>query len=261
MTPPKDPVKYAEYCKEISEISKKRWETAEARERLSAAMKGKTPWNKGIPRTDEEKKKISEGHKGKHPSEETRKKLSAVLRERLSDPKNHPMYGVRGEESPNFGRVVSPETRKKISLSNIGKKRDVPKETQERLVLIRRELSLGENNPQWKGGISFEPYCPKFNNEFKERVRAFFGYYCIECGSMQNGTKLHVHHINFNKKACCDSSIPLFVPLCHSCHGKTQKNRPYWVQHFTDLINQYYGGKCYLSKDEMGSLQIQKDIL
>lgn len=45
--------------------------------------------------------------------------------------------------------------------------------------------------------------------------------------------------------------IPLFVPLCHSCHGKTQKNRPYWIMHFTNITNQYYGGKCYFTKEEM----------
>jgi hypothetical protein len=31
-----------------------------------------------------------------------------------------------------------------------------------------------ENNANWQGGISFEPYCILFNNEFKERVREFW---------------------------------------------------------------------------------------
>jgi hypothetical protein len=37
----------------------------------------------------------------------------------------------------------------------------------------RRKLSeckQGEKHPNWKGGISFEPYCPKFNADLKRRV-------------------------------------------------------------------------------------------
>jgi hypothetical protein len=126
---------------------------------------------------------------------------------------------------------------------------------------IRKKISAskkgtlcGDKNPSWKGGISFEPYCEKFNNEFKERVRAFFGHHCIECGTPQNGEKLTVHHVDFSKLTCCDNSIPLFVPVCRSCHGKTNRNRPYWKEHFTDMINQFYGGKCYLTKEEYRSL-------
>lgn len=110
------------------------------------------------------------------------------------------------------------------------------------------KIRTGEKSTTWKGGISFEPYCPKFNNEFKERVRAFFGYRCVECGSPQNGVKLPIHHVNFNKNACCDGTLPLFVPLCPSCHSKTNHNRPYWQEHFTQIINETFGGKCYLPK-------------
>ena len=108
----------------------------------------------------------------------------------------------------------------------------------------------GDKNPVWNGGSSFLPYCEKFNPEFKERVRAFFNYQCTECGTPQNGYKLHIHHVNFNKESCCDSTIPIFVSLCRSCHGKTQRNRHYWERHFTEMINGYYGGKCYFTKEE-----------
>ncbi len=33
-----------------------------------------------------------------------------------------------------------------------------------------QEHLKGKNSPAWKGGGSFGKYCPKFNNEFKERV-------------------------------------------------------------------------------------------
>ena len=48
---------------------------------------------------------------------------------------------------------------------------------------------------------------------------------------------------------------PLFVSLCQSCHAKTNKNREYWEQHFTEMINEYYGGRCYFLKEEMTAIK------
>jgi hypothetical protein len=114
------------------------------------------------------------------------------------------------------------------------------------------EQMMGSGAPNWQGGISFEPYCPKFNKEFRERVRAFFGRRCLECGNIEKKTRHCVHHVNYKKEACCDDSIPLFVILCQSCHAKTShNNRDHWQQHFTEIINRDYGGKCYFTKEEM----------
>lgn len=99
---------------------------------------------------------------------------------------------------------------------------------------------LGENHPNWHGGSSFEPYCQKFNPEFRERVRAFFDYRCVICGKSQeeNGRKLMVHHVDYLKKACCDTSH----------HAKTNFNRPYWQATLRRIIIDKYGGQCYLPK-------------
>jgi len=161
---------------------------------------------------------------GKIASKEKRERMSAALRGKFLGEKN-PNFGNGGEKAPMWGRKLSREARKKIG-----------------------EVHSKEKCHFWKGGISFEPYCPLFNREFKERVRKFFGYQCVECESPQNGRKLCVHHVNFNKESCCDKTIPLFVPLCHSCHSKTNGKRNYWEQHFTKIINEQYGGQCYLPK-------------
>jgi hypothetical protein len=113
-------------------------------------------------------------------------------------------------------------------------------------------ISKANKNPQWKGGISFGEYCPKFNDEFKERVRKFFNYTCQMCGHVwRSGEKrLCVHHINYDKTACCDKNVkPLFTVVCPgNCHNQTNKNREYWYQHFQELIAIQYGGRCYLPK-------------
>lgn len=54
--------------------------TEEAKKKLSEAHKGKAPWNKGIPRSEELKRKQSEAMKGRHLSEETKKKISEALK-------------------------------------------------------------------------------------------------------------------------------------------------------------------------------------
>jgi hypothetical protein len=181
---------------------------------------------------------------GKHLLEETKRKIS--------DAHKGILKGVRvGEKHPFFGKHHSAEALQKMSESHGGKRpHEYTEECRKNMSRNRTGKCVGPDNHFWKGGISFEPYCPKFTKEFKERVRAFFGHRCVECGTPQNGKKLSIHHVNFNKKTCCDNSIPLFVPLCVSCHAKTSntKIRGYWQQHFTELINGQYGGSCYLMR-------------
>lgn len=130
-------------------------------------------------------------------------------------------------------------------------------ETRTRMSVARRGKYCGEKHPQWQGGISAGPYCVLFSPEFKERTRDFFGRVCVECGKSEeenNGRKLDVHHVNFDKSSCCSDVKPLFVVLCRSCHMKTNFNREYWEQHFTDIINEKYGGKCYYTKEEYNQI-------
>lgn len=94
----------------------------------------------------------------------------------------------------------------------------------------RTEWQTGENSPAWKGGVSFEPYCPKFNEAFKESIREKFDRVCFLCPTTEeeNGRKLDVHHVNYDKSCLCDDAKCEFVPLCVSCHIKTNYNRGYW---------------------------------
>lgn len=108
----------------------------------------------------------------------------------------------------------------------------------------------------WYGNVDFKAstskYCEKFNKEFKERVRAYWNYQCFECGTPQNGRALHIHHIHYNKKMCCDGSPHDVVPLCNSCHIRTNYNRNYWEKHFTELLYMYNPiGKCFFTKEEI----------
>lgn len=88
--------------------------------------------------------------------------------------------------------------------------------------------TAGDKNPRWRGGVSFEPYCTKFNNDIKESVRDAFGRRCYLCGEHENGYKLNIHHVDYNKSQGCRGLKWSLVPLCKSCHMRTNARRWYW---------------------------------
>lgn len=75
--------------------------TDEFRQKISKLHKGKIPWNKGIPISEELKQKLLATHLGKKHSEETRKKMSVARKGR----------------KPMLGKKHSIEARLKMSQS------------------------------------------------------------------------------------------------------------------------------------------------
>jgi len=181
----------------------------ETKEKIRNSLEGRPPWNKGKHLSDEHKQKIGEGNRGKIISEETKQKMSEAK---------------KGRKHPLYGKHLSDEYKKKIS-----------------------DSLKGERHWNWHGGISYKPYCPKFNERFKERVRDFFNRRCYICNKTEkeNGQRLSVHHISYNKDTCCDNSKPLFVPLCKTCHSKTRDDREKWENFFVRSLMLSTNGKCY----------------
>ena len=224
--------------------------TEESKRKISESKKGKKNPNYGKHPSDETRKKMSEshkGHKGIPFSDEHKKKIS----EARKGVKN-PNFGrnMSGKNNPFFGKKHSKETIEKMSESH--KKEKLSYETLERMSEDHKKINLsletiermsksasnkkGINSPNYRGGISFLPYCEKFNGEFKEKVREKFNRECFICGlsEEQNGRKLCVHHVNYNKNCLCDDSKCYFIPLCISCHCKTNYNREFWEKLLTD---------------------------
>ena len=82
------------------------------------------------------------------------------------------------------------------------------------------------NRKEFTEFLTNQRYCSLFNNEFKEKIRNKFHNKCFICGKEQD-QKLDVHHVNYNKNCLCGQSCE-FVPLCRSCHMKTNGSRQYW---------------------------------
>jgi len=200
---------------------------------------------------------------------------------------NHPEERQIGEKHPMYGKKQTPESNQKNRESHLGKKdseetkrlkgdkrrgKRHEKETKQKIsnnngmnrTEVRKKASENhlnyslENNPNWKGGISYFPYCSLFNFEFKERVREYFNRCCYVCGMIEqeNRRSLSVHHVNYNKMVCCNDVEPLFVPLCIPCHSNTQGDREYWEEFFTVSLNYLTNGKCFYTKEEMFDIKI-----
>ena len=217
--------------------------------------------------------------KGSHHTPESLAKMSATQSKRIIAPETGAKISARLR-----GRPVGPEWRKKLSVALTGHKTsDVARmkmsiaqkhryaTTDLKEILCRKGTKLtqehrdkiseserGEKNASWKGGVSFEPYCPKFNDDLRERIRAFFGYHCVCCGKPQTKNitksgkkfKLQCHHVEYNKQACCDGMPIHFAALCIRCHVRTNNDRPRWMNMFHRIIDEIYDGRSYFTKEE-----------
>lgn len=234
-----------EHCRKLSESHKGYKPSIEAREKQSASQKGRLV-------SDETRKKISSGLKGRAVSEETREKMSIGLKGNPAWNKGIPCSNEQKQQISDTLRkrpstrpiriprdpvLVEQERRRKLSIALKGRK--FSEETLQKMSSgqqRRTDWLCGDQSSQWRGGISFEPYCHKFNHAFKERVRERFGRRCFTCPitETENGKRLSVHHIDYNKNSICNGKEWAFVPLCRKCHSKSNNKRWYW---FNLLIN------------------------
>jgi len=180
-----------------------------------------------------------------------RNKVGEASKQRFSNPeiKEKHIAGIR-----NYW--ATPESRMRASLTAISRNANPAVKKKQSDAAKKR---TGDKNPSWKGGVSFVPYCPKFNREFKERVRAYFGYQCIECGEIQTTRNFVPHHVNYDKMVCCNNVKPLFVLLCQSCNSKSNGNKKVsrndFQQYYTNIIESYYLGKCFFTQKEFNDFR------
>jgi ribosomal protein L31 len=234
----KDSPEYAERSRKISAAltgRKSPW-TSERNKLQDTRGEKNSMWGKHHSKKSNEKNRIA--HLGRHHTARARKKISIAMRG-----KNNPMFGRKRPDTSEMNKTE--EIRKKRSASKIGKKRP--------------DIS-GENHPRWNGGVSFLPYCEKFNRRFKRRVRAFQHNRCALCGHVwQPGEPLMtVHHIHANKDSCCDDDAPrMFVCLCarkkkdhKACHQLTIGKETVYAGRFIRYIIKNFGGKSYFTEEE-----------
>jgi len=93
----------------------------------------------------------------------------------------------------------------------------------------------GPNHPNWKGGISCEPYCDIWlDKDFKESIKERDNYTCQNpnCWGTVPGD-LTVHHIDYNKKSCVPENL---ITLCRSCNSRANKDREWHTSYYKEIM-------------------------
>jgi len=142
---------YNKKCNSCTQIGRK------ASEKTKLKMSLQRRGRKGIPHTDETKKKLSLLRMGKKLSEETKKKLS-VLWSGKRNPKYKNGDKIKGNKNPFYGRSHTKETLGKISKANTGRKWTEDRKQKQRECLLRKLES--------QNIVSFNPIACRFIDEY-----------------------------------------------------------------------------------------------
>lgn len=209
---------------------------------------GKQGWTKGLTKATDNRISWSGRPKGFHHTEATKLKLSLARKGKKASIKTKLKMSMARKGKSSWQNGLTKETDERVARMAKGRsgiKRTTPvwntgltKKTHPSLAkraLHLSETSIGENNPNWKGGLSFYPYTPDFNKKLKDRIRKRDNYTCQypNCGIVQNGISHDIHHIDYNKENIKDNNL---ITLCH-CHNTTvNSNRKYWTKYFNNLL-------------------------
>jgi len=107
----------------------------------------------------------------------------------------------------------------------------------------------GESHPQWKGGISCEPYCEVWlDKDFKESIKARDNHKCQNPLCSGEFKKLCVHHIDYNKKHCHPQNL---ITLCVSCNGKANKDREWHTAFYKEIMRRNNFSKNQINQEDL----------
>ena len=95
----------------------------------------------------------------------------------------------------------------------------------------------GSGHPNWKGGISCEPYCQDWTKEYKEFIKERDGHKCLNPVCKKTDKLLSIHHIDYNKKNC---NLNNLITLCRACNSIANHDRDWHQSWYQAIINKRY---------------------
>lgn len=91
----------------------------------------------------------------------------------------------------------------------------------------------GSGHPNWKGGISCEPYCDIWlDKDFKKSIKERDSNKCQNPDCWGTSKRLTIHHIDYDKKNCRPENL---ITLCNSCNSRANKDRE-WHKSFYRIV-------------------------
>jgi len=93
------------------------------------------------------------------------------------------------------------------------------------------KFRVGKRHPNYIHGMGNAPYSLSWSDVLKDSIRQRDDFKCRLCACPQeeNVTKLHVHHIDYNKENLNPDNL---ISLCKSCHPMTHYQRNKWIELF-----------------------------
>lgn len=118
-----------------------------------------------------------------------------------------------------YGKPLTEETKRKISLANTGKKRTF--ESKRKMSLAKKGKMVGPAHPRWKGGFSEESLV-RGSLDYKEWRGAVYRrdyYRCLICGIHCVSGNIVAHHINpFKTYPHIRFDVDNGITLCRKHH-------------------------------------------
>lgn len=218
-----------ETIEKIRIASRNRVHTLEARAKMSAVKIG-NKYCLGRKLTQETIEKIRITSRKRVPTPETRAKMSTA------------QMGKRGEKANNWrgGKIdivciLCGKTRKvtpsciKPNKMNFCSRGCASK--------WKAKNIRGEKHPQWKGGISCEPYCDIWlDKEYKDSIRKRDNYKCQnpDCwNTIKTKHSLSIHHIDYIKTNCHPNNL---ITICLSCNSRANANREWHMAYYNAIM-------------------------
>ena len=194
---------------------------------------------KGFKHSEEFKQRMSEAWSGKkNPKYGTHIRNSQGTEFKKGQHNSSKTEFKKGQHPWNKGIATSLEIKNKISKATKEAMKKVPyerlaswknKKNPKHSEWLRKHFSK-EGHPNWRGGLSFEPYGLSFDDGLQEEIRKRDNYRCQLCGVNQQNLveALCVHHIDYNKQNNFAGNL---ISLCRSCNTKVNYNREYWTNY------------------------------
>lgn len=139
----------------------------ETRQKISNAQKGRIPWNKGVPQTEEQRLKNSQSHigivnrKGYKLPEDLKKRISEKLKgQKLSDQTKEKL------RISSTGRLHTNEAKLKMSKAAMGNKKMLGKKHSAETIEKIRQKNIGRTNPKLMGENN-----PAKRDDVREKIR------------------------------------------------------------------------------------------
>ncbi len=92
---------------------------------------------------------------------------------------------------------------------------------------------FGKNNPNWKNGISFEPYPSEFNRKIKQQIKKRDNYICQAKDINSCKGDLVIHHIDYDKNNNTPQNL---VTVCNKHNSFFNSNREHWKNYFKMIM-------------------------